>query len=468
MLFGRKKKQDDPLMQQNAPAQGGVIEAPGPVPNIANMMVSSHPGRKFSWNIPVQIASALSGLVGNPAPRAAIDEQPATPAQDGATPTEDPNNSAHVTVGPVGGNGGLSQITKRDKADALDQRMRMGGNGPGNSGEFLTATIDLFRRERAGHMASFAYASPEFDGDLVRGTELWPKMARSPGYYLYWDEIKLAENCGDQIVNLLPANLKNFSVIEMGPGEVDIVQKKTHNLLKAFQRVKGPDCLKNYIAMDVDQGYATRAARDTGKAFGVREDYIVSDFRKFGLRVQTEATPVMVVFGGTLFNMPKLKDAKPHHILQTYLTYLRDIIGKDGYLIVTQDVNTDEKSLLAAYDDPNGYGRETARGIMHRISRDLKTRNFSGHDFDCVVRWDRADSRVTINARAKLSKYFEVGDIPFTLQKDQEWSLVNAFKMSAETFKRNAEFAGFEHVGMVSENTNKRIVAHVLRVARLD
>lgn len=466
MLFGKRKKNEEPEMKSTA-ADAGASDVSGSVPSIANMMVSSHPGRKFNWNVPAQIASALSGFVGNQTPRAAVDEQePQGKAPISASP-DDLNASAHVTVGNPNG-GGLSQITKRDKSDALDQRMRMGGNGPSNSGEFLTATIDLFRRERAGHMASFAYASPEFEGDLVRGTELWPKMARSPGYYLYWDEIKLAENCGEQIVNLLPANLKNFSVIEMGPGDVDIVQKKTHNLLKAFQRVKGPGCLKNYIAMDVDQGYATRAARETGKTFGVREDYIVSDFRKFGLRVQTEATPVMVVFGGTLFNMPKLKDAKPHHILQTYLTYLRDIIGKDGYLIVTQDVNTDEKSLLAAYDDPNGYGRETARGIMHRISRDLKTRNFSGHDFDCVVRWDRADSRVTINARAKLSKYFEVGDVPFTLQKDQEWSLVNAFKMSAETFKRNAEFAGFEHVGMVSENTNKRIVAHVLRVARLD
>ncbi len=413
------------------------------------------------------MASGLFGSWAVPVLQQEPYEPTTPPPANIPTETVDVPPMAHRPNVDTGGNGGTLPVTKRSNADHLEAKMRQGNNGggSGNSGEFLTASIDLFRRERSGHMPSFAYASPQFDGDLVRGTELWPKMARSPGYYLYWDEIKLAEDCSEQIVNLLPAHLKTFSVIELGPGEVDIVQKKTHNLLRAFQKVRGAHCLKDYIAMDVDEGYAKRNARDTGKTFGVREDYIVSDFRKSGLRVQTEATPVMVVFGGTLFNMPKLKDAKPHHILQTYLEYLKDIIGKDGYLIITQDVNTDEKSLLAAYDDPNGYGRETALGIMHRINRDLKTKNFSGHDFECLVRWDQADSRVSINARAKSTKYFEIGDIPFTMQKGQEWSLVNAFKMSAESFKRNAEFAGFEYIGVVPEKTNKRIVAHVLKVA---
>lgn len=361
---------------------------------------------------------------------------------------------------------GDAVVTKRDKNAAWGNKMRPDGGhgGPGDNGDLLIAAMDLYREERSGHLPSFAYSSPQFEGDLVRGMETWPKLARSPDYYLYWDEVRFLEEKSDAIASFLPANLKNISMIEMGTGAADIVKKKTHALIKAFERVKGEGFIKDYIAMDVNEKYAKDAARLTGQEFDIREDYIVSDFRREGLRVETEATPVMIVFGGTLFNLPKIKDAKPHHILQTYLEYLRDIIGEGGYLIITQDVNTDEKSLMKAYDDEKGYGRKTAMSIMHRMERDLKTQNFSGHDFDCKVEWIPAESRITMKAVAKKDKHFSIGDMPFRMRKGQEWSLLNAFKMSAESFKECANFAGYDYVNGVAERKNGRIVGHVLRV----
>jgi uncharacterized SAM-dependent methyltransferase len=341
-------------------------------------------------------------------------------------------------------------------------------NGPSSeSNKLLSAALALFQRDNAGHTAMFAYSRPYNADDPVRGAEDWPKFAGHSKYYPFWDEVALLKDSdtSDAISKLLPSD-KKFSLIEPGPGPLDSVREKTANFIKSVLSVHGADSVVKYDSLDIDRNYGEGAVKEISALFNIKSHAVVEDFRSDNLTIQTEegATPVAIIFGGTLFNLPTLKDAGPQQILQTYLGYMRNIVGSGGYVVITQDVNENEQSLLEAYDDEPGYGRKAAQSIMHRMERDLKTQNFSGNDFEIEVEWDPKLKCKSYVAVAKKNKNFGIGDATFQMRKNEKWSLVNAFKMSADTFQRCAEFSGFEHVGSVPEGKNGRIVAHVLKV----
>lgn len=336
-----------------------------------------------------------------------------------------------------------------------------------NGNQLLSAALDLFSRDKDGHTAAFAYSRPHNADDPVRGAEDWPKFAGHRKYYPFWDEVSLLKDdaTSDQISQLLPKG-KKFSLVEPGPGPLESVRSKTANFIKSVLKVHGHDAVARYDSLDIDANYGRGGADEIKALFNIQSGAVNEDFRNNNLVVDREpdTTAVAIIFGGTLFNLPTLKDAGPEQILQTYLGYMRNLVGSGGYVVITQDVNRDEASLQEAYDDDLGYGRKAAHSILHRMERDLKTQNFSGNDFDVEVEWDDKTNCQRYVAVAKRNKNFGIGDASFSMRKNDRWSLVNAFKMTADTFQRCAEFSGFEHVGSVPETKNGRIIAHVLRV----
>lgn len=329
---------------------------------------------------------------------------------------------------------------------------------------FLIDTINLFSGDRSGHMARYAFTHAQNPQDKARGAEYWEKFIdTAPNYYLYREERNLIRSAAKKIITSLPDNV---SFVELGPGEEHAVREKTLSLLRAFNNAaattSGKKQIVDYTALDISPSFANDAAKTVTGSINVPSSEVVSDFTEDNLTVPVQGCPVMLVFGGTLLNASSVKGYKPEYALQSYLDNIRDIVGPDGYVVITQDTNTDQKSLMKAYK--HRMCEKAALSIMHRMERDLDTTNFCGDDFRHEIKWDPARSLLTLNAVSKVDKQIKIGGVPFNLRKNEKYPLVNAFKYSTDHFKKVADDAGFEIIDTLSNNKENRIALHIMRV----
>jgi uncharacterized SAM-dependent methyltransferase len=338
-------------------------------------------------------------------------------------------------------------------------------NNAAPNNRFLVDTINLFSKDRSGHMSRYAYTHGKGPNDPARGAEYWKEfIAQSNDYYMYKEERDLIQDNVQRIIAHLPDNI---SVIELGPGESKALREKSIPLLRAFNNAAGnfqiAKKLHEYIALDISKGFAQGAESRVSKQLRIPTSSIVSDFTSDSLIVNTQETPVLTVFGGTLLNASIVKGLNPEYAFKSYLDNVRDIIGEDGYLIMTQDTNFNHHDLLKAYKHERA--EKAALSIMHRIERDLDTRNFSGYDFDHVIRWNPYMSLLTLNAVSKVDKVFKIGGVSFSLQQGDEFPLVNAFKYSSGRFKQIVQDAGYEILDTITNGKEDRIALHVMKLA---
>jgi uncharacterized SAM-dependent methyltransferase len=338
-------------------------------------------------------------------------------------------------------------------------------NNAVSNNRFLVDAINLFSKDRSGHMSRYAYTHGKGPNDPARGAEYWKEfIAQSSDYYMYNEERDLIQDNVQRIIAHLPDNI---SVIELGPGESRALREKSIPLLRAFNNASGnyqsSKKLHEYIALDISKGFAEGAESRVAKQLRIPTSSIVSDFTSDTLIINTEETPVLTVYGGTLLNASIVKGFSSEYAFKSYLDNVRDIIGEDGYLIMTQDTNFNHHDLLKAYKHERA--EKAALSIMHRIERDLDTRNFSGHDFDHVIRWNPYMSLLTLNAVSKVDKVIKIGGVSFTLNKGDEFPLVNAFKYSNNRFNQIVKDAGFEILDSITNGKEDRIALHVMRVS---
>ena len=331
------------------------------------------------------------------------------------------------------------------------------------SNRFLIDAIHLFTGDRSGHMSPYAFTHARYKGDPVNGIEYWTRFINeSKDYYLYDEECDLIKKHAKRIVTHLPDDV---SFIELGPGELSAVREKTIPLLDQFNKTSAKSGLHKqiteYIALDISSQFAETARQEVGKRFGIVTSSAVSDFNAERLNISTWAHPVMLVFGGTLFNAPEVKYMKTEYVLKSYLDNIRDIVGPGGYVVMSQDTNNDKESLMKAYNHP--MSAAAALSIMHRIERDLETKGFSGNDFEHVARWTPQKSLLSLDAVSKTDKSFTLGGITCHIRKGDVFPLVNAFKYSTERFKAIAEDSGFEVVDTMKTGKNGKIALHVLK-----
>jgi uncharacterized SAM-dependent methyltransferase len=313
-------------------------------------------------------------------------------------------------------------------------------------------------------MGRYAHSYPQYINDPAGGASFWEKFIRSPEYYIFGEECRLIQAEADQIISCLPDNI---SLIELGPGESQAVRNKTVPVIEAFNKSANSNKDKNiaeYIALDISSDYVKNARRIIEGKFSIPTSGVSSDFTTENLKINTKETPVMLMFGGTLFNVSSVVGLKTEYMLRSYLDNIRDIMGEEGYLVVTQDKNRDLKKLRKAYN--HKMCETTALSIMHRIERDLDTQNFSGDDFKYRINWDPRKELLSLNAVSNVEepKSFTISNIRFAINKGDEFPLVNAFKFSTKTFKTIANEAGFSVIKTIENKKDDPIALHILKM----
>lgn len=318
---------------------------------------------------------------------------------------------------------------------------------------FLQDTLSLFSSAKTGHMNAYAFNEPDSStpNDPVRGGEYWTNFIQdSRDYYLIPEEARLIEQCASEIGSLLPAQA---TVVDLGPGEKRAVLAKTYPFIKGLQNPS------QFIAVDVNGAFADTAAKSIQALMKIPSRAVISNFLEEQL--YTNPPAIFSLFGGLLCNVTRTgPDSGFQELTKNLKSLSRHNMKSGDYLVITQDTNQDEVSLLKAYTHPDMA--KYILSVLYKIKRDLPTENFSPEAFDFVVRWNKEEHLLTLNARSLTNQRFEISGVDFSTSKGQELPLVNSYKYPVDFFMKAAESAGY-HLMTSKAPASLNVAIHVFK-----
>ncbi len=325
---------------------------------------------------------------------------------------------------------------------------------------FAKDVRDLFANRRAGHLGKWMYSLPLYDGDPVRGAELWTNVIEDAkngsAYYVFNDERILIR----QAAPLIASYIKNdCSLIDLGPGSKDAFLNKILPLINASNK-----SIKEYIGVDICPSTLDTLgslAKETCSDVTVKT--LVADFLDTPFKYPADnPSELAVLFGLTLFNLcidPRVEEL-PELLLSRYLKNLgAHFKNQNGILVVTQDTNRDAALLAEAYETNRAY-EET---VLYRIARDLPiSEGYDPEAFEMVMEFHENTGAYSMSFVATRNMDFQIDDEKFFLQSGERFYFHNSYKLQPHIFHAAAKFAGFEVIETIMSD-NKRSALHIIR-----
>jgi len=322
---------------------------------------------------------------------------------------------------------------------------------------FLADTISFWSGKETGHLNAYAFNEPDpyVPNDPVRGGEHWTNMiVRNLAYYLITKEAEAAKQLVSKIGQYLPAGLASG---DLGPGESKAQKKKTLPLNQALRSSVA------FAGVDVNSVFSNTSAELIEKTTGVPSKAIVGNFLSEDLNIFPDQRAMFSLFGGLLCNFGRDVKQPVEDILKETFNGLARNFKPGDYLVITQDTNNIKESLLEAYSHPDMA--LYILSVLHKMKRDLPTKNFDPDAFEFVPRWNEKEHLLSLNIRLKKERdpqSFEIDGKAFTIGHHHEFSIVNSYKFPPDFFIRAAEAAGFVSEKLF-ELDNNPIATHIFQ-----
>ncbi len=302
---------------------------------------------------------------------------------------------------------------------------------------FTKDVIELIEGKREGHLGQWEYSEPMFEGDPVRGFQLWEEFLQAnPEYYILSTELKLASKCA----KILPKYITEpLAIAFLGVGTPTIFRQKDLTLTQNFQKVVSA------TTFDINSRYIRASLKEleTARPKVIQGGYILDFFTDGfwfpdalstnGSSKKGKPTRLATMFGGTLLNLEgSVDDGPPEKQAIERLKIIRKSLGgkNGGFLAITQDANEDPGKVEKAYFNQAAF----AKNLVHRINRDTP------YKFDP----DKSEFRGQFHPDSHdLAHYLtlEGKDRPRT-----EYHFNNSYKIPNEIFTKWYEKAGFTSV----------------------
>lgn len=327
---------------------------------------------------------------------------------------------------------------------------------PKTNQDFLKDTCDFFSGRRAGHIGTWRYSEPLYEGDKVNGMYHWGEFVKSAkagsAYYVVNDELNAINKTAPILHDHVSSNM---TLIDMGPGSKEAVIEKIGPFIKSGH-------VSSYIGVDIVKECLERTDKIIAQEFpGIAYFGVNRDFYSAPLAFPVNGTPVMLMFGQTLFNLPidPLDKSLPDKILLQRLMKFRMHLGYHGYLVITQDCNQDGQSLYDAYMTEENFDRN----LLYRIRRDLPvSTSYNPDDFAFEPCWVPETGAASHTYVTKNDMNFTIGDEPFSLKSGQRFYMHNTYKFNVDRFLNLTKKAYFEPMHTVMSDSG-RIALHILK-----
>lgn len=262
------------------------------------------------------------------------------------------------------------------------------------------------------------------------GSHLFEAITRLPEYYLTRTERGIFARHADEIVR--SADDRELMMIELGAGTAS----KTGLLLQAAVRRQAR---VDYVPIDVSES-ALAAAKEHIEAGipGVNVAAQVADYTEGIAGIPARGRQRMVLYIGSSIGNFEPKDAVE------VLRKVRRRLAPGDLLLLGADHAKDRRTLLQAYDDPDGVTAAFNKNILRRINRELGA-NFNPRMFRHIARWNAERSRIEIYLESLTTQCVAIRalELEVRFERGELLHTENSYKFTAQSIAPIVEKAGF-------------------------
>lgn len=315
---------------------------------------------------------------------------------------------------------------------------------------------DFFSERRSGHVGIWRYSEPDYEGDRVNGMWHWgqyiKKAKAGNAYYVPNGEI---EALNAVLKNIRSHVQGNASVIDLGPGSEEALYGKVMPVIKALDS-------KHYIGVDIVPECLQRIEGSL-KAHSPEIQFtgINSDFYENKIKLPTDTTLVMAIFGQTIINLPidPRVEKLPDMVLGSYFKRFHSHLNGNGYFIAAQDTNQNEADFHDAYMT----GADFHLNMLYRVARDLPvSEGYDPDAFGFKITFFKETGAMAYTYVCQKPMTFELEGETFNLCKGQEFYLHNSYKFKADRFVSIAKESGFSLVD-TKFDSEQRVAVHLFK-----
>lgn len=226
-----------------------------------------------------------------------------------------------------------------------------------------------------------------------RGSELFERITRLPGYYPTRREAEILGARAATIAGLSGAD----TLVELGSG----TSEKTLVLLDALAH---DGRLRRFVPFDVSAATLEAAAARIDRRYpGVVVHAVVGDFDRHLGQLPTGGRRLLAFLGGTIGNLEPADRRR-------FLGEVAGVLGPGEHLLLGTDLVKDEARLVAAYDDPAGVTAAFNRNVLSVINRALGA-DFAPDTFAHEAVWNAADERIEMWLRSERDQTVTVREL---------------------------------------------------------
>jgi len=284
--------------------------------------------------------------------------------------------------------------------------------------------------------------SPKFFYDR-RGSALFEAITDTPEYYITRTELTLLEQYGDEIAGLLG---RSCLLVELGSGS----SRKIRLLLDALQPTA-------YVPVDISRDFLLDSARSLAIDYpGVEIHATCADFsHRLELPECSKDLPCAVFFPGSSignFEPPQTR---------ALLSYMAQLLGRSGHLLIGVDLQKDHRLLNRAYNDSEGITAAFNLNLLTHINRKLGS-NFDVDGFAHRAYYNAPAGRIEMYLRSRVDQQVRLGRHCFNFRQGDSIHTENSYKYTLASFRQVATDAGLKTVKVWTDR-EKLFSVHCLR-----
>jgi uncharacterized SAM-dependent methyltransferase len=272
--------------------------------------------------------------------------------------------------------------------------------------QYLNDYIDLFTGQNKGHLTRFGFMCDD---------DYYEKLLAHSDYYLCSVEADLIKNCKDKIGAVIS---DVHQVIELGPGYLTSLEKKTIPLLESLSS------FEIYSALDSNDEFAKLAAREVGKVFGCKQSYFQYNYLSKVDRIKQylskgKQNNCIVFLGSSIGNLSEKE-------IDKLFQNICSMSNSGDYFILSIDCNQDEVVLEAAYN--NYWLKQISRNILRYLKELAELPNFDPESFEFSYKWNKDKRRVEMGLIANSSQIITLEGQDFQINPGDYYHLINSRK----------------------------------------
>lgn len=260
-----------------------------------------------------------------------------------------------------------------------------------------------------------------------RGSALFEQICELPEYYLTRAETAILEDHAGEIARLAG---RHAQLIEFGSGS----SRKVRILLDALE---DPGA---YVAIDISRQQLRDAAEELAAEFphipvvAICADYL-QPLRLPALPARGDGRRLGFFPGSTIGNFTQDEAID-------FLAGCRQVVGRDGAMLVGVDLKKDPELLDAAYNDRAGVTAVFNLNLLERINRELDA-DFDLDRFEHEAFYNKSAGRIEIYIRSLADQVVTVAGRAIRFTAGERIHTEDSCKYSIEEFRRLATRAGF-------------------------